>query len=73
MRLYVRGIDDIEGKEDWIKIESGEDPIVIGDFEPDPFSRVVNIYEGEEIKLGIFRYKIVGKEAYTRGDEKGYE
>lgn len=65
MVLYVKAKDIDWGDEVWLKLE-GSNVEVLEEFEPDPFSRVVNVAEGKVIEAGIYRYKVIGDTAYTR-------
>ena len=66
MRLYVRGVDESLREEAWLKINDKGNIEIIKDFEPDPFSRVVNVYKGQRVKIGIYDFLIVSDVAYTR-------
>ena len=67
-RIYVEAVDEVLNEEAVLALENGEVVEVIDkeDFEPDPFSRVVNLAEGKVFEVGIYRYKVVGEVAYTR-------
>jgi len=70
MTLYVRAVevDPDPGQEVWLRLDGNDiEAYELDEFEPDPFSRVVNIAEGKIFKVGIYTYKAVGEEAYTRG------
>lgn len=69
MVLYVRARDIDFGDEVWLRLGPGDDveAYELDEFEPDPFSRVANVAEGRLIKVGIYTFRVVGEEAYTRG------
>lgn len=68
MVLYVKAKDIDFGDEVWLRLDGNDvEAYELDEFEPDPFSQVTNIAEGKIIKVGIYEYKVIGGEAYTRG------
>jgi len=63
MTLYVQAVDDVLNQRAWLKIENGEATIV-EDYTPNPFNRVVNILEGKQFQVGIYKFTVIGDVAY---------
>jgi len=69
--LWVKAEDETLQEKVWLRLDGANiDVFDLSQVEPDPFSRVVNTREGRIFQVGIYRFKVVGKEAYTRAYAK---